>query len=209
MEPMNLTLASEDCNLYTYDMRRLQAALCVHKVCPSAHPVLSPRVAASVCSSCKASLGECMHLSEHPACLFAFTMVERRYVPSATICSQNQGAGVSRDVISCCHLCDVLSMRRCIGLLTLTDRTLPAGFYVGRHGRGLLADRARVCGRQLRPQPAHLCAHRRPQPRGARRQASGILGRTFTLGSILNPVLPPSSAPYECNWSRALRDICA
>ena len=32
MEPMNLTLASEDCNLYTYDMRRLQSALCVHKV---------------------------------------------------------------------------------------------------------------------------------------------------------------------------------
>ncbi len=31
MEPMNLTLASEDCNLYTYDLRRLQAALCVHK----------------------------------------------------------------------------------------------------------------------------------------------------------------------------------
>ncbi|KAK9838515.1 hypothetical protein WJX81_004545 [Elliptochloris bilobata] len=31
MEPMNLTLASEDCNLYTYDMRRLQSALCVHK----------------------------------------------------------------------------------------------------------------------------------------------------------------------------------
>ena len=34
MEPMNLTLASEDCNLYTYDMRRLQSALCVHKVPP-------------------------------------------------------------------------------------------------------------------------------------------------------------------------------
>ena len=38
MEPMNLTLASEDCNLYTYDMRRLQSALCVHKVF---HPVLA------------------------------------------------------------------------------------------------------------------------------------------------------------------------
>lgn len=32
MEPMNMTVASEDCNLYTYDMRRLQSALCVHKV---------------------------------------------------------------------------------------------------------------------------------------------------------------------------------
>ena len=27
-----MTVASEDCNLYTYDMRRLQSALCVHKV---------------------------------------------------------------------------------------------------------------------------------------------------------------------------------
>jgi WD repeat and SOF domain-containing protein 1 len=49
MEPMNLTLASEDCNLYTYDLRRLQAALCVHKArrlagaCPRARSALGRR----------------------------------------------------------------------------------------------------------------------------------------------------------------------
>ena len=32
MEPFNFTAANEDCCLYTYDMRRLQSALCVHKV---------------------------------------------------------------------------------------------------------------------------------------------------------------------------------
>ena len=45
MEPMNLTLASEDCNLYTYDMRRLQSALCVHKVLCSVPCPLSVRTA--------------------------------------------------------------------------------------------------------------------------------------------------------------------
>ena len=30
-EPMNFTAASEDSNLYTFDMRKLEAALCVHK----------------------------------------------------------------------------------------------------------------------------------------------------------------------------------
>jgi hypothetical protein len=36
MEAFNFTAASEDCNLYTYDMRKLQTAACVHKVwtCP-------------------------------------------------------------------------------------------------------------------------------------------------------------------------------
>ncbi len=33
MEAFNFTAASEDCNLYTYDMRKLQVAACVHKVC--------------------------------------------------------------------------------------------------------------------------------------------------------------------------------
>lgn len=32
MEAFNFTAASEDCNLYTYDMRKLQTAACVHKV---------------------------------------------------------------------------------------------------------------------------------------------------------------------------------
>jgi WD repeat and SOF domain-containing protein 1 len=32
MEAFNFTAASEDCNLYTYDMRKLQSATCVHKV---------------------------------------------------------------------------------------------------------------------------------------------------------------------------------
>lgn len=31
MEPFNFVAASEDCNLYTYDMRALDAALCVHQ----------------------------------------------------------------------------------------------------------------------------------------------------------------------------------
>eukprot|EP00882_Tetradesmus_deserticola_P008927 GHRQ01009417.1.p1 GENE.GHRQ01009417.1~~GHRQ01009417.1.p1 ORF type:complete len:450 (+),score=192.11 GHRQ01009417.1:122-1471(+) len=31
MEAFNFTAASEDCNLYTYDMRKLQSAACVHK----------------------------------------------------------------------------------------------------------------------------------------------------------------------------------
>ena len=32
MEPLNFAVASEDCNLYTYDMRKLNAAACVHEV---------------------------------------------------------------------------------------------------------------------------------------------------------------------------------
>ena len=32
MEAFNFTAASEDANLYTYDMRRLDSAACVHKV---------------------------------------------------------------------------------------------------------------------------------------------------------------------------------
>jgi len=32
MEAFNFTVASEGCNLYTFDMRKLQAAACVHKV---------------------------------------------------------------------------------------------------------------------------------------------------------------------------------
>ena len=33
MEAFNLTLANEDCSLYTYDIRKLKSAACVHKVC--------------------------------------------------------------------------------------------------------------------------------------------------------------------------------
>lgn len=32
-EAFNLTVANEDCCLYTYDIRKLQSATCVHKVC--------------------------------------------------------------------------------------------------------------------------------------------------------------------------------
>lgn len=32
MEPFNFTAANEDCCLYTFDMRKLDSALCVHKV---------------------------------------------------------------------------------------------------------------------------------------------------------------------------------
>lgn len=38
MEPLNFVVASEDCNLYTYDMRKLDTATCVHEVralCPT------------------------------------------------------------------------------------------------------------------------------------------------------------------------------
>ncbi len=31
MEAFNFTVANEDCNLYTYDMRKLQSAACMHK----------------------------------------------------------------------------------------------------------------------------------------------------------------------------------
>lgn len=33
MEAFNFTVANEDCNLYSYDMRKLTSATCVHKVC--------------------------------------------------------------------------------------------------------------------------------------------------------------------------------
>lgn len=33
-EAFNLTVANEDCCLYTYDIRKLQSAACVHKACP-------------------------------------------------------------------------------------------------------------------------------------------------------------------------------
>ena len=32
MEAFNFTCANEDCNLYTYDMRKLKSAACIHKV---------------------------------------------------------------------------------------------------------------------------------------------------------------------------------
>jgi hypothetical protein len=32
MEAFNFTAANEDCNLYTYDMRKLDVAACVHNV---------------------------------------------------------------------------------------------------------------------------------------------------------------------------------
>ena len=35
MEAFNFTVANEDCNLYTYDMRKLQSATCMHKARPS------------------------------------------------------------------------------------------------------------------------------------------------------------------------------
>ncbi len=31
MEAFNFTVANEDCNLYTYDMRKLSIASCLHK----------------------------------------------------------------------------------------------------------------------------------------------------------------------------------
>lgn len=30
-EAFNFTVANEDCNCYTYDMRKMKSALCVHK----------------------------------------------------------------------------------------------------------------------------------------------------------------------------------
>jgi hypothetical protein len=32
MEPLNFVVANEDCNLYSYDMRKLSGATCVHEV---------------------------------------------------------------------------------------------------------------------------------------------------------------------------------
>ena len=34
MEPLNFVVANEDCNLYSYDMRKLDTAFCVHEVRP-------------------------------------------------------------------------------------------------------------------------------------------------------------------------------
>lgn len=34
MEPLNFVVANEDCNLYSFDMRKLDAAFCVHEVAP-------------------------------------------------------------------------------------------------------------------------------------------------------------------------------
>lgn len=32
MEAFNFTVANEDCNLYTFDMRKLNVATCMHQV---------------------------------------------------------------------------------------------------------------------------------------------------------------------------------
>lgn len=53
MEAFNFTVANEDCSLYTYDMRRLQSASCVHKVCYKRQhisPQLLPLVTSSFAS---------------------------------------------------------------------------------------------------------------------------------------------------------------
>ena len=47
MEAFNLTLANEDCSLYTYDIRKLKSAACVHKVwhqqpCTARLPAAAP-----------------------------------------------------------------------------------------------------------------------------------------------------------------------
>ena len=42
MEPFHFTTASEDHDLYTFDMRRLDHAICVHKGCVSAALTLDP-----------------------------------------------------------------------------------------------------------------------------------------------------------------------
>ena len=38
MEAFNFTVANEDCNLYTYDMRKLKSATCMHKASLSVSP---------------------------------------------------------------------------------------------------------------------------------------------------------------------------
>jgi hypothetical protein len=39
MEAFNFTTASEDCNLYSYDMRKLDSSTNVHKVCSHSLPL--------------------------------------------------------------------------------------------------------------------------------------------------------------------------
>ena len=39
MEAFNFTVANEDCNLYTYDMRKLKSATCMHKASLSVSPL--------------------------------------------------------------------------------------------------------------------------------------------------------------------------
>lgn len=59
MEPFSFTAANEDCSLYTYDMRKLTSASCVHKVRP--RPALCVRGwmrrACALCAPCPPGVG--------------------------------------------------------------------------------------------------------------------------------------------------------
>jgi hypothetical protein len=51
MEPLNFVVASEDCNLYTYDMRKLDTATCVHEVRTAPPDPKFPRHIAAHCTT--------------------------------------------------------------------------------------------------------------------------------------------------------------
>ena len=58
MEAFNLTLANEDCSLYTYDIRKLKSAACVHKVCGwRQHSASQSVVLQCICSGCRNASG--------------------------------------------------------------------------------------------------------------------------------------------------------
>ena len=75
MEAFNFTVANEDCNLYTYDMRRLQSAACMHKVGLRAFPVgvpsqqvISPQAAGSSCTSSHSIMQSAICAAHHCPC---------------------------------------------------------------------------------------------------------------------------------------------
>lgn len=60
MEAFNFTVANEDCCLYTYDMRKLAGASCVHKV---RHAL---RVRARVCARVRGRVWQRVHACMRP-----------------------------------------------------------------------------------------------------------------------------------------------
>jgi hypothetical protein len=57
MEPLNFVVANEDCNLYSYDMRKLSGATCVHEV--------RAALRATACSRARTQLAHCPQLRPH------------------------------------------------------------------------------------------------------------------------------------------------
>jgi hypothetical protein len=94
MEPLNFVVANEDCNLYSYDMRKLDTAFCVHEARPA------PRTHAPDGARHSAA----MH-AEH---LRLRRVLARAHAPSVAcnVCCAMQGAAPERF-----RMCRTLPMR--------------------------------------------------------------------------------------------------